>query len=104
MTPLESAWEHYGGTLLGTHGRVKARCPLHEDKNASASVNIEEQRWTCHAGCGFGDIYELVKLADSFDRFPECKEFSDQKFGTHGSASSLPSKRSKSRGRKKPWV
>lgn len=82
-TPLELAWEHYGGTLL-THreGRNKAKCPLHDDANASASVNILEQKWTCFAGCGYGDIYELVKLADSFTNFPETKAFADERFGT----------------------
>lgn len=83
MTPLEKAWEHYGGTLL-THreGRNKARCPLHEDANASASVNIPEQKWTCFAGCGYGDIYELVMLADGITGFPEAKAFADERFGT----------------------
>lgn len=101
MTPLEAAWEHYGGTLLGTHGRIKAKCPLHEDRNASASVNIEEQKWTCFAGCGYGDIYELVKLVDGMDNFSECKTFTDQRFGV----SSTESKKSKKgRGRRKSWV
>lgn len=83
MTPLEAAWEHYGGTLL-THreGRNKARCPLHDDANASAVVNIKEQRWSCYAGCGYGDIYELVQLADGFKTFPEAKAFADERFGT----------------------
>lgn len=83
MTPLEAAWEHYGGTLL-THreGRNKAKCPLHDDANASAVVNIKDQRWTCFAGCGYGDIYELVQLADGFKSFPEVKAFADEKFGT----------------------
>lgn len=101
MTPLEAAWEHYGGTLL-THreGRNKARCPLHDDANASASVNIAEQKWTCFAGCGYGDIYELVKLADTFASFPETKTFADEKFGT--SDQSRPSdSRGKTRGKRK---
>lgn len=102
VTPLEAAWEHYGGTLL-THreGRNKARCPLHDDANASASVNIAEQKWTCYAGCGYGDIYELVMLADGFDRFPECKEFADTKFGATASA---PSRGGKRKARKKSWT
>lgn len=105
MTPLEAAWEHYGGTLL-THreGRNKARCPLHDDANASASVNIADQRWTCFAGCGYGDIYELVKLAEGtrvFDRFPECKDFADTKFGTTDLGRS-PAKAKKSK--RKGWT
>jgi DNA primase len=100
MTPLEAAWEHYGGTLL-THreGRNKAKCPLHDDANASAVVNIKEQRWSCYAGCGYGDIYELVKLADGIDSFRECKELADRSFGT-ASTSRQPKKRA----RKKGWT
>lgn len=101
MTPLEQAWEHYGGTLL-THrdGRNKARCPLHDDVNASASVNVHEQKWSCFAGCGYGDIYELVKLADNFDDFRECKEWTDEKFGSR----SLPTVTRTKKGKKKSWV
>lgn len=98
MTPLEAAWEHYGGTLL-THreGRNKARCPLHDDANASATVNIADQRWKCFAGCGYGDIYELVKLADDIGNFRANKEYADQKFGTHISGSITASRRNKKR-------
>lgn len=102
MTPLEKAWEHYGGTLL-THreGRNKARCPLHEDANASASVNIPEQKWTCFAGCGFGDIYELVKLAAGIDSFFEAKEFANQKFGESSTGSSKKTSRKR---KAKSWT
>lgn len=107
MTPLEAAWEHYGGTLL-THreGRNKARCPLHDDANASASVNIADQRWTCFAGCGYGDIYELVKLAENsrdFDSFPQCKEYSDSKFGVDSTFTDKLSRRPK-KGKRKSWT
>lgn len=105
MTPLEKAWEHYGGTLL-THreGRNKARCPLHEDANASASVNILEQKWTCFAGCGYGDIYELVGIADSFKSFPEVKAFADEHFGTAESPGRGTSTRPKKQRKAKSWT
>lgn len=105
MTPLENAWEHYGGTLL-THreGRNKARCPLHDDANASASVNISEQKWTCFAGCGYGDIYELVKLADGLDLFPECKSWTDEKFGVSPDGLGKSSKRPKAKRKGKSWT
>lgn len=107
MTPLEKAWEHYGGTLL-THreGRNKARCPLHDDANASAVVNIKEQRWSCYAGCGYGDIYELVGLADSFKGFPEVKAFADERFGTTSEGGSTTGTKAKRRrgGKGKAWL
>lgn len=104
MTPLERAWEHYGGTLLGTRGRVKARCCLHEDKNASASVDLESQRWSCFAGCGYGDIYELVKLAEGIDPFPERKAFADERFGVASLGSKPTTRNSKRKARRKTWT
>lgn len=41
------------------------KCPLHADRSPSFSVNLEKGVWTCHAGCGGGDIIDLVaKLHD----------------------------------------
>lgn len=104
MTPLEAAWEHYGGRLLTARaGKNKACCPLHEDKNASATVDLTEEKWVCHAGCGYGDIYELIKLAESGRvlSFPEQKEIA----ATFGEASVKPAGKRKRPGRRKPlWV
>lgn len=106
MTPLEAAWEHYGGTLL-THreGRNKARCPLHDDANASAVVNILEQRWSCFAGCGYGDIYELIKLAEGIESFPECMQIAERSFAATREEPARGRKRGKKRsGGKKAWL
>lgn len=102
MTPLEAAWEHYGGRLVTNRaGKNKACCPLHEDKNASATVNVGEQRWVCHAGCGYGDIYELIQLAEKRPMtFTEAKEIAL----TFGTESVKPAGK-KRPGRRKPlWV
>lgn len=104
MTPLEVAWEHYGGRMLTARaGKNKACCPLHEDKNASASVNVSEQKWVCHAGCGYGDIYELIQLAEGGQiAFPACKEIASR-FGADSTSSE--SRKKKRPGRRKPlWV
>jgi DNA primase len=39
-------------------GWAQGRCPFHEDKNASLSVNVTDPRggWRCFAGCGGGDL------------------------------------------------
>ena len=39
-------------------GWAQARCPFHEDREASLSVNLEGTRggWKCFAGCGSGDL------------------------------------------------
>lgn len=105
MTPLERAWEAYGGTLLGDHGKVKAKCPLHDDSLASARVDVEEQRWICYAGCGRGDIYELVKLAERVDHFSEQKRIAAEKFGAGAPAGAAPRVKKKTGKKWKPsWT
>src|SRR6188768_2070312 len=39
-------------------GWAQGRCPLHDDSNASLSVNVTDARggWRCFAGCGGGDL------------------------------------------------
>src|SRR5438046_763334 len=51
----------------------KARCPFHEDKNASFSVyptTFGSFRWKCFAGCGEGDEIDFVKV---FFNLPDVK-------------------------------
>lgn len=40
---------------------LSACCPLHEDSTASLRLNTETGGWTCHAGCGHGDVWELAR-------------------------------------------
>lgn len=38
-------------------GWASARCPFHEDRNASLSVKLSGRgHWKCFAGCGCGDL------------------------------------------------
>ena len=37
-------------------------CPLHIDSNPSFSINLDNGRWICFAGCGQGGIKKLYKL------------------------------------------
>lgn len=102
-TPLEQAWEHYGGRLVTNRsGKNKACCPLHEDQQPSCTVDVKEQKWTCHAGCGYGDIYELIQLAEQRTvTFAEAKEIAL----TFGEEYAKPVTKKKRPGRRKPlWV
>lgn len=36
-------------------------CPLHEDSNRSAQLNVEKGQWYCHAGCGGGSVVGLIR-------------------------------------------
>ena len=52
--------EHYGARVQDRHGYVSMRCVLHDDTQASATVNIDKQRYHCFV-CQFdGDVYDVV--------------------------------------------
>lgn len=56
--------------LLGEHPREDGEwdmyCPLHEDSNRSAQLNIGTGIWFCHAGCGGGRVTELIARRDEW--------------------------------------
>lgn len=60
--------------------RVQAKCPCHNDKNASLTIsyNSKEEKTMlyCHAGCNTKDIVESVglKMSDLFDKPLEINE------------------------------
>lgn len=37
------------------------RCPLHDDRNPSLSLNILKGVWYCHSGCGSGRLTDFVR-------------------------------------------
>lgn len=51
--------------LLGEQPREDGEwdmyCPLHEDRNRSAQLNIEKGVWFCHAGCEGGPVSVLIR-------------------------------------------
>jgi hypothetical protein len=58
MTSDPEARAYYERQLaLKPNGRAQrtARCPFHDDKRASLSVNLDTGLWTCHAQCGSGN-------------------------------------------------
>lgn len=51
---------HYGITAEGTSAQRKIRCPFHEDKRPSCSINLERKVFHCF-GCGAkGNILDFV--------------------------------------------
>ena len=55
-----------GQRIAATGRDVTVRCPFHDDRRGSLSLNIEKGVWKCHAGCGQGGIVEFEK------RFSNC--------------------------------
>ncbi|EOU1110461.1 phage/plasmid primase, P4 family [Clostridium perfringens] len=58
--------------------RVQAKCPCHDDKNASLTISHKGDKTFlyCHAGCETNDILESVglKMSDLFDKQLEINE------------------------------
>ena len=44
--------------------RGMGRCPFHSDRSPSFSVDTDRQKWHCFAGCGHGDVIDLVRIAE----------------------------------------
>lgn len=61
---FEDALRSQGPIVWTGGGEGKCRCPLHDDKAPSFSVNAEKGTWHCHAGCGGGGLKELAKRLD----------------------------------------
>lgn len=77
---LELAWLEFGGDPLSpTHGWQKTRCVLHDERRASATVNVEAGKWSCFAGCGRGDVYDLIGLHEGLPDFPDQKRFAEER-------------------------
>ena len=107
-SPLEQAWIHYGGDEIPPHhGWVKVKCVIHDERRASAAVNLETGKWRCYAGCGHGDVYDLIGLKEDDAReFPQQKAIAAEKFGDAPEGPPEPSAlnpRPRTKGPKKKW-
>lgn len=57
----------HGAHVPHRTGWIPVRCPYHGDNTASASVNLDVQRFRCHA-CGVrGDAYDLIQEWENCD-------------------------------------
>ena len=89
-TPLTALIESRGIQLRKNGKGFVCRCPFHEDKEPSLSVNPETNLWQCF-GCGSaGDVIRFVELYDKVD-FPEAvRRLSGNGFNTSRKAPPAP--------------
>jgi len=52
--------KHVHGLKIRGHEGY-GRCPFHADRKASFTVNVETGLWTCHAGCGKGNVRQFAE-------------------------------------------
>lgn len=54
--------ENRGVQIIGQGQNPKCKCPFHEDKNPSLSIDLIKGVWKCHAGCGAGSVIDLLAM------------------------------------------
>jgi DNA primase len=59
---VEQVLDALGIEIIAEHdGWGQARCPMHNDRRPSFTINMHEGGWRCYAGCGSsGDLARLV--------------------------------------------
>ena len=99
---IAAVLEYYGATSVPEGGRWRPiRCPLHDDRNPSASVNTMTERFRCFS-CDFnGDALDLIQLREGFD-YTRSVEFAETVFS--GSYRPLPAATKGRAGRRRPGV
>jgi DNA primase len=66
---IEKLLEHYGADMhrVSDRGWRSIKCPFHDDKHASARVNLDKDAFACLA-CGVkGDTISLIKEREGLD-------------------------------------
>ena len=85
MTDLTIATvlEHYGADLsrVQSTGWRPVKCPFHDDRIASASVNNDIGVFVCHACNVSGGPLKLIRLMENLDA-RGAREFAERQFGT----------------------
>ena len=78
---IEAVLEHYGATRVPTSTRWRAmRCPLHEDRMSSASVNTDKGLFKCFACDIYGDGLDIIQKQEGVD-FAESVAFATRVLG-----------------------
>lgn len=69
----------YGvGSAESSHQRI-FKCPFHDDRSPSFSVDFKRKLWNCHAGDGGGDCFSFVMRMENCT-FAEALHILDQAF------------------------
>jgi len=70
---------------------------------------VELQKWSCFAGCGHGDVYDLIGIHEGLTDFLDQKRFAEEK-GWRPEEEAPPSPslmnprpHTKSKGKKEKW-
>ncbi|WP_446750563.1 CHC2 zinc finger domain-containing protein [Streptomyces sp. WZ-12] len=71
---------YYGTDISPRHRWTKILCLEHDETNPSASVNTEDQRWTCFA-CGISeDSFDMIMRMEGVG-FTDARNIAEERFG-----------------------
>lgn len=78
--PIDAVMESRGIQLIGGGNARKAKCPFHNDRKPSITVDVKLGLWKCWAGCGAGSVIDLLMKLDnvSFKEFAERNDISKE--------------------------
>jgi DNA primase len=101
MISIAAVLEHYGGFIsVPETGWRSVRCPFHDDRTASGSINIELNGYRCHA-CGIsGDGIKIIEDQEHIDFEAAC-EFARSVLGA--SVEDVPRAAKGRKPRRSPW-
>lgn len=82
---LSTTLEHYGCDLsrARTTGWAKVKCPFHDDRTPSASVNLEAGKFRCFVCDKQGDSIDLIMEAEGIS-FKDAIAYARDKFDYKG--------------------
>lgn len=70
LTIQEAAERYTNIDLSRTKGRgntISTRCPFHSDRSPSFTMWLDTNKWRCHAGCGSGDVIDLLMVSQQVE-------------------------------------
>lgn len=63
----------YGAKVRGTGRRATGKCPFHDDRGPSFSVDLDRKLWHCFSGCGGGDCFSFVERMEDCEFYEAVK-------------------------------
>jgi len=68
VSDLERLLDFYGVEFDGSKGREQSIiCPVHDERRASASLNLDKELWNCLACGAAGSVYDLVMKKEGLE-------------------------------------
>ena len=65
---LAEVTQHYTELRLAGPGKLKGKCPLHEERTPSFYVYEDSQKWRCFGACATGgDVLDLLREMGDWD-------------------------------------